>query len=144
MSPSYEERQAEIKRLALLCLEDRDLTDEELDQIIEAEKETSSFLLRCFRFAQTGVAQEKRYRTRWKELDELSTEELKDRAGAIASRRANILEADTHDDLDDSLFESPPIDSDEYIICELLKEREERRGSRKTQGGGSPIAPPQD
>ncbi|MEK7194274.1 MAG: hypothetical protein AAB660_01110 [Patescibacteria group bacterium] len=44
--------------------------------------------------------------------------------GEINGRRAQTLADDLDDDLSDSFFEAPPIDSDEHIIHELLEEKQ--------------------
>jgi len=123
---SYEEDQREIRRLALLCMETRDLTDEEIEQIIDKGDDIGRYFYYRGNFAGEGVKQLKRYRARRVELDKLSTEELDRMMGVISQRISAVVEADYADELPDSFYEAPPIDSDSHILCEILVERKKK------------------
>ena len=120
---SYKEEMEKVRQLALLCLETRELMDEEIDQIIRQKEEICRYLDGCNRFASSGAEKVRRYRRRKLQLDKLSTEELKEQMREMNRGRGEIFAADENDELDDSFFEAPPIDSDEHIIYELLEER---------------------
>ncbi len=65
----------------------------------------------------------RRYRARKKEISVLSTEKLLEMQKSINASRSVAIAEDDYDEQPDSLYEPPPIDSDEYIISEILKER---------------------
>lgn len=119
----WREDQERIRQLALLCLEQRDLTDEELAEIEKHGQEVSSYLIGRAQFAGSGVNRMIRARHRRKELDKLPTEELQAQMNQINEDHSRTLAADVWDEADDSLYEAPPFDSDAHIISELLKER---------------------
>ena len=124
MEETWEERQERLRRLALLCLETRKLTDEELMEIDKADMELYSFLENRGSLAISGAARLLRYRSRQKELEKLSTEELEKMRRVHMAQRSSAMIADEYDELPDSFFEAPPIDSDEHIVYQLLEERE--------------------
>lgn len=115
-----------IQKLWLLLLEDfRNLTDEQVDELLVEKKalgERLSWLWNHFPYSLEDV---RSYRARKKELDKLSTEQLREIQRRIGESRAAVLRSygDNDDDLSDSFFEAPPINSDEHVTYELLKER---------------------
>lgn len=122
---TYEEERREIRRLALLCLEERELTEEELREIIAHGREVASFFLGYARFPGDTALRLLRYRRRRTEFEKLETGELERMLQQIHRERATVIESygDNDDDLDDSFFEAPPIDSDQHILYEILEER---------------------
>ena len=128
---SYEKEQERIRQLALLCLETRELTDEELDQVIASSKDIWIYLSYRQNFVYTGAERVKRYRLRRAELNKLPTQKLEQMGDEINQERSAILAADFDDDLPDSFFEAPPINSDEHIVHELLEERRKRATVKK-------------
>ena len=123
----YEEDRERIRQLAMLCLESRELTDEELDGIITQKDAIEIYLFRVSNFASYGAEKEKRYRRRKQQLNKLSTEELERMWNGISVGRLAFLATDVNDELPDSAYEAPPKESDEHIVYELLEER--RRNS---------------
>ena len=111
----------------MLCLESRELTDEELDCIINQGGEIGRYLSQVSNFASYGAEKEKRYRRRKQKLNESSTEELKQMWKEISADRSAFLATDVNDELPDSAYEAPPKESDEHIVYEILQER--RRNS---------------
>jgi hypothetical protein len=70
-----------------------------------------------------------RHHKRKEELSKLSTEELKAMDRKISGDREAFFRSvnareEAGEDVGDSAFEGPPVDSDEHIVYELLKERE--------------------
>jgi hypothetical protein len=122
----YEEEQERLRQLALLCLETRRLTDEELREIKQHGQELYSYLERRGSFAWHGAEHVLRARARRAELDKLPTEELERGMKGINYDRQAFLASHDDDDLEDSAFEAPPIDSDEHIVYELLEERKKK------------------
>ncbi len=102
------------------------LTDEQIEELLAAKKE----LLRLTELAKNRLYEDleelQRYRARKKELQQLPTEELQNRYKEINSARS-ALAADTYDELGDSFFESPHIDSDEHILFEILEEQKKTK-----------------
>lgn len=123
-SMSYEEEQEKLHQLALLCLEKHEkLTDEELESIANVGGDLRDFFDRCQRFALCGARQLQRYRLRRRQLEQLSTEELELESRKMHEERNRFLARVDEDELPDSFFGAPPIDSDENILYELLRER---------------------
>ena len=122
----YKKKQARIRELALLCLEKRDLTDDELKEVKEDGHEIYGYLSERGGFALHGAASLLRYRARRAELDKLPTEELQRRMSEINGARNAFFASHDDDDIDDSSFEGPGIDSDEYIVVEILDERRKK------------------
>jgi len=124
---SYSEKQQKLRELALLAMSDRELTDEELALISRDSRELSGFLHRLADSVGTGVDLTIRSRARRKILEALSTEELKARIDQIEDERSRILAEDTGDNLSDSFFEAPRIDSDRHLIPLILKSRDQQK-----------------
>lgn len=123
---SYEEDRERIRQLALLCLETRELTDEELNQVVASGNKIGEYFDRLSRFVEYGARREKRYRLRRTELEKLSTEELQQMNDLINHEWGCMLADDVNDELPDSCFEAPAIDSDGHIVRELLEKRKEK------------------
>ena len=70
-----------------------------------------------------GFQAEAWYRKRKKELAVLSNGELRAAYERAAEPRRAAIAADVNDEASDSLYESPPIDSNERITYDLMKER---------------------
>ena len=102
----------------------RDLTNEELSLVFSVNREGIQRILSDMEhYSLSWCEAQLRYRQRRKELGGFPTEELRNRYDRIASARSRAIAADEFDTADDSLYESPPIDSDEHILWELLEER---------------------
>jgi hypothetical protein len=99
------------------------LSDEALKEIIESEEELNDLFLRLYRDAMPQCRTEIRYRQRRQELDTLPTEELQRQYDQIGRARQQAIALDVYDEDDDWLYASPPKDSAEHIIYELLGER---------------------
>ncbi len=128
---SYEEERKRARGFVALLLEDRELTDEELKKIIAHKGEISRYLDGLSRFATSGAERETRYRARKIELGKLDTKELRRRSDEMGRSRGQAMRDDTYDELPDEFFESPPKDSDEHIVYELLEERKKPVTARK-------------
>jgi len=116
--------QQKVSEQIMLLLTDSDSwSDEQITALLANQEEIGHTLYRLYRSFPHHVEQVQRYRAKKKELSVLPTEELLKREQAISKRRAAIIEEDYADELPDSFYESPPIDSDEHIIYEILKER---------------------
>lgn len=122
----FNKKQARIRELALLCLEKRELTDDELREINEKGNEIYSYLSERGGFAIHGAASLLRYRARRAELDKLTTEDLQRRMSGIRGERNAFFASHDDDDIGDSAFEAPPIDSEAHIVAELLEERQQK------------------
>ncbi|OGG36814.1 hypothetical protein A2110_01265 [Candidatus Jorgensenbacteria bacterium GWA1_54_12] len=107
----------------MLLVGPENLTDKEIARLLENEDMLKDCAYRAWCNFPHGVNAVKRYRARMKELSALSTEKLQAMRESIARERSRTLAADVNDELDDSFYASPPLDSDEHIIYELLKAR---------------------
>ncbi len=119
----WEKRRERIRMLALLCLENRPLTDDELKQISEVQEDVSHYLYDRWMYSASIVQREIAARKRRKKLEELPTEELERMLKHCRDIRSQALADDVDDEGPDSLYEAPPFDSEEYILDEILKER---------------------
>lgn len=100
------------------------LTDEELSLVFSVDRERLQRVLDDIdNYSLRWCEGLLRYRRRRRDLEGLSTEELRNLYSPIAEARSRAIAADTYDTADDSLYESPPVDSDEHILRELLEER---------------------
>ena len=116
-------RKVYAKTLFPLLLKDvSELTDGQIVQLLTVEEELIN-MAEAIRGKIFGLKKIQRYRARKKELDELSTAELTERQKEIDQSRTYFFATVDDDDVGDSCFETPSIDSDEHIIYELLKER---------------------
>src|SRR5438046_1914920 len=106
------ERQERLRQLALLCLEKREFTDDELMRINASGKELYRYLESRGLFAVSGAQQLLRARAIRAELSKLHTEELERKVSDIRRNHAEFLRLhEDDDDLGDSAFEGPYIDS---------------------------------
>jgi hypothetical protein len=121
------EKEDQLERLWPLLLKDPlSLTEEEINEILKI-KEFIGFHLRSIssRFP-SDWQMALRHHQRKEELSKLPTEELQKIEKNIRERRVAVLGSLSdreEEEIGDSFFESPPIDSDEHIVYELLKER---------------------
>ena len=122
----YQEKQEELRQLALLCLETRELTDDELKRIDEKQQEVFDYLYDRARFASGGAKRVLHARRRRSKLDEFSTEKLEAELKLMHEEHQRAIAADWMDDAPDSLYEAAPFDSDEYIIGKILEERKQK------------------
>lgn len=113
------------REYVLLLLEDpNSWSDEQVAGLLANSYEIKSTLYGLWRSFPGSAERVQRYRARKKELLALPNEELLARSRAISEDRAAAMAADPDDtELPDSFFESPPIDSDQYIIGEILEEQ---------------------
>jgi len=123
-----EEKEARLEKLWALLLKDpTKLSREEINSLLEAKDELHDLLGYKYQAFPDNLGRVLRYHKRKEELSKLSTEELKkidenirlDRAAAFAS-----ISDGEEEEIGDSNFAEPPIDSTEHIVYELLKERE--------------------
>ena len=103
------------------------LTDEHIHELLESKEELRKMTKRAVGRLHEGLEELQRYRARKKELQLLPAEELQTMYRGICSRRGAAIEADVADELPDSFFEPPPIDSDQYILSEMLGERKKAK-----------------
>jgi len=107
-----------------LLLGDRmTISDEDLDRLLDQEEELNRELYQLWRSFPRALKEVKRYRTRKAELSTTDTKMLQARLRHISDARSRAIAEDTNDELDDSFFGLPPLDSDEHIIPEILRER---------------------
>ena len=102
-------------------------TDEEFAELDFVNQPLANELHRLARIAGQDLEIIRRYRLRKKELGQLPTEELEKRGKKLREGRLAAMTREEHlvidlDD-DDHLYEAPPMDSDRYIVSELLRER---------------------
>ncbi len=103
----------------------KDLNDSVIETLLQEEnakwiKEKISFLYYSF---PNYLKRIQSYRAKKQEMKKLSNEELLAIRAKIADRRAHILRTVPDEDLGDSFFELPSMDSDENIVYEILEER---------------------
>ncbi|MFH0712588.1 MAG: hypothetical protein V2A55_01925 [Candidatus Jorgensenbacteria bacterium] len=123
--------QEEIERRWSLLIK-RYPTDEEIAELLAHSDEIGSHLHSVWSGFPHRWEAVQRYRARKKELDKVSTEELQAMMERFRASRAQAVADDLDDDLDDSFFEAPPIDSDEHIVYELLGEWEKAASAAAT------------
>jgi hypothetical protein len=124
-----EDRMAsDVFRLELwktLLWDPKDLDDKMIELLLR--EESQKWITRRINFLYHSfpqyLEQIQSYRAKKREMDKLSTEELLAIRAKIADRRASILKTVPDEDLGDSFFESPLMDSQEHIVYEILKER---------------------
>lgn len=118
-----DKEQINLEKLwSLLILDISELTIEQIEEILAAKKQLREELFNHYSCFPSEWERALRARKRKSELSKLSTEELKKMIEEVARFLASLSDAD-EDDLCDSAFESPPSDSDEHIIHEILQER---------------------
>lgn len=105
------------------------LSDVELALILSVDQEDLREKLQTISSARYWCQTEARYRVRHKELSKLSTEEIERRLKSYHEAWAAAVAADVNDEADDSLYEAPPVDSDESILFDLLQERKGQKAS---------------
>ncbi len=114
----------ELEKLWLLLLtKPTELTDEEIDRLLENEDKLREFVCHAWSNFPQSVKAVKRYRARKKELSAKSPDELHAILQSISGRRSRVPdEAFYYDDPTD--FDSPTSSADEGIIHKLLQERQ--------------------
>lgn len=113
-----------LKEIFLLLLKKpSELTDEEIVRLIAVKKQITDELYYLSRMVSYGLEQIQAYRAKKKKLAQFSTEELQEVHGRLQRAWATAVEDDDLDEGPDSLYAPPPIDSDEHVIHEILKER---------------------
>ena len=114
----------ELWLLLLLLLEDpQSLDDQQIERLVAAREEVGLRISGLYRRFPGNLYAVQRYRRRKTELAEKPTQELEQMLQEIWKRRGSFLRTTPDEEVSDSFFESPPIDSDESIIEELLEER---------------------
>ncbi len=118
-------RQEQLSALAVLLVTKKpgEMSEEELRQIMDAGDQLGAYLDNRVGRWFVVVRAQLNYRARKAELNKLSTEKLQRIWDDICRDRAAIIRADWDDDLPDSFYEAPPLDSDHHIIPEILEER---------------------
>ena len=113
-----------LKELWMLLFESpENLTDEQIVCLLEAEKQLRDVIYRVYYWFPDEVRRVQKYRTKKNELSQLPTEELMKKRQRIINQRSSVLRSVPDEELSDSFFESPSIDSDEHILFEILTER---------------------
>jgi len=117
------EKKERFRKMWVLLFEDPEtLSDAQIKFLLEEEEELRSLTYSVFVQFPERWKRVENYRNKKKELSRLSKEELKEKMERIMDHRSHILRTVSDDELSDSFFESPPLDSDENIIYELIKE----------------------
>jgi len=113
-----------LKELWMLLFEDpENLNDEQIVCLLEAEKQLRDVICRVYYWFPDETRRVQRYRTKKNELSQLATEELMEKRQGIINQRSSVLSSVPDEELSDSFFEAPSIDSDENILFEILTER---------------------
>ena len=121
---NLEATKARLEELVSLLLKDPiSLSDSEIENISASSDELRDFLYQL-RDRVYQVEEVRRYRKQKMELAKCSTNELLEMRRKNNEWRSARIREDWNDDLDDSFYEAPSLDSEEHIIYELLKERE--------------------
>jgi len=114
-----------LKELWMLLFEKPEsLHDEQITSLLEVEEQLRDAIYYVYHWFPQEFRKVQRYRTKKNELSQLSTEELIQKRQVILNRRASVFKRVPEEEISDSFFESPSIDSDEHILYELLKERD--------------------
>ncbi|HDZ54596.1 MAG TPA: hypothetical protein ENI19_01140 [Candidatus Nealsonbacteria bacterium] len=123
-SPSEIEKKTRLKELWMLLFGNPiNLTDPEIERLLESEKELRTILHFTYSGFPHQIERVKKHHAKKKELSELPTEKLVEMKCAIEENRLAVLRSTNEEELSDSFFEAPPIDSNEHILNEILKER---------------------
>ena len=109
--------------LPLLLGDRMAISEEDIDRLLAQEEELGRELYQLWRSFPWAIKEVKRYRARKAELSTTDTEMLQAQLRHLGARRSRAMDEDVNDELPDSFFESPPMDSDEHIIPEILRER---------------------
>ena len=115
--------EALARALPLLLRDPMDLSGAELSQLLTETDGLADEIHRLWRAFPSRWQEVVRYRARKAELASLSDEQLVAMRQGIRDDRSQVEADDTDDELPDSFFEPPLLDSDEHIVNELLKER---------------------
>ncbi|MBI1984884.1 MAG: hypothetical protein HYS60_02105 [Candidatus Wildermuthbacteria bacterium] len=116
--------QADLQELWMLLFQSPgDLDDVQIKRLLGAKEVLYDFLVRRHQQFPGYLVMIQRYRARKRELGELPTERLQELQEEIRKQRKSFYSSKNEEDIGDSFFESPPIDSDEHILYELLRER---------------------
>jgi len=115
--------EALARALPLLLRDPMDLSGAELSQLLTEPVDLADEIHRLWRAFPSRWQEVVRHRARKAELLRLSDDELREGLWRIQTERSRVAADDTNDELPDSFFEPPPLDSDEHIIGELLRER---------------------
>lgn len=111
----------------LLFDDPQKLNKGQLTRLLAAQQELEELLRSRSRAFPGFFSSVLQYHQRKEELGQLTTEELEKMLQAIRRTQqafyASRVGEGTEDDIGDSFFESPPVDSDEHILSELLRER---------------------
>lgn len=124
MAVKTDKKRLQLKDLWMLLFEDpMTLDDNQITSLIEAREELKEAINRVLRKFPHNLETVQNYRARKKELSGLPTEKLIAMKLEITRGRVAYLASRDEEDIGDSFFEAPPIDSDERIITDILKER---------------------
>jgi hypothetical protein len=138
------EKKAQLERLwPFLLVEPLRLTEEEIKDILGAKELLENHLRSISGGFPSSWERALRHHKKKEELSKLSTEELKAMDREINKDREAFFRSvdareEAGEDVGDSAFEGPPVDSDEHIVYELLKERETSE-IRMSSASGKPA-----
>lgn len=123
------ERLKELWSLLLLLVDDpRTLTDAQLEKLNQGADRLDGYATALAHSSiRSRIDELRRYRVRKAHLAAMSTEELQRMQDGIRRDRAAVMAEEVDDDLPDSFFEAPALDSDRHIVDELLDERKVAR-----------------
>ncbi len=112
------------EQILLLLGDPKLLSDEQIAALLANSEALNKALYHLRHSFPFPVEQVRRYRAKKKELSVLPTQQLRAMQERIIARRITALKDDPRDeDLPDSFFEPPQIDSDESILFEIIQER---------------------
>jgi len=113
-----------LEKLWLSLLQDpQNLSNKQIEDLFRARKKLGNILFQlCGNFPQK-MEEVKNYRIRKKELSQLPTKGLWEMNKRIQESRNRIMNSTPKEKIPDSFFETPPLDYDETILAELLRER---------------------
>ena len=115
--------EALARALPLLLRDPMDLSGAELSQLLTETDGLADEIRELWRAFPSRWQEVVRYRARKAELVSLNDEQLVAMRQGIRDDRSQVEADDTDDELPDSFFEPPLLDSDEHIVNELLEER---------------------
>jgi hypothetical protein len=120
-----------LEELWLWLLKDpKTLSDDQIARLLLEAEEVEDFIRQVLQRFPFYYKQVQQYRKRKAELLLLPTEELESMRRRFMEARAVVLQREDADDLPDECFEAPHISDDEYIVNEILKERNPHRSCR--------------
>ena len=128
-------KEAQFGKLwALLPKDPVTLSKDEINRLLKAKEDLKSRLHGISVGFPGDIERALRHHEKKEQLSKLSTEELRkieqrNREAHAAFSRSIIAREESGEEIGDSAFEAPSIDSEEHIVFELLKEREAKRST---------------